>query len=342
MKTVYSPDHRLQHGAAELFGNQLVPVYEKPARAEAVIARIREVALGPVVAPEDFGRAPLERVHEPAYVTFLQNAWDEWTAAGGQGDALCCFAHKPDMGNGEPKSIFARLGYYSSDGGAPIMAGTWRAAYASAQTALTAAAGITAGERAAFALCRPPGHHASRGYAGGYCFLNNAAIAAQALIDGGAARVALLDVDYHHGNGSQCIFYDRPDVLFLSLHGDPAVDYPFYLGFADERGAGAGEGYNANYPLPRGTAGSTWFEALDLALQRIREYGPEVLVVSLGVDTYEGEPTSFFRLRAEDYLRLGASLARLGLPTLFIMEGGYNIEAIGINTVNVLSAFEDR
>lgn len=341
MKTVYSPRQALHHGAAELFGNQLVPCHERPARAEVIRDRIQAVKLGPIVEPADFGRDPLLAVHAPDYVDFLQGAYDAWRAAGGEGDALPCCTPMPDMSRRVPRSISGRIAYYSFDATAPITAGTWNAAYASAQAALTAAELVSSGEGAAFALCRPPGHHAARAYYGGYCFLNNAAIAAQRLIDRGMKRVAVLDVDYHHGNGTQSIFYDRDDVLFVSLHGDPDEDYPFFLGHAEERGAGRGEGYNLNLPLPHGTAADRWFEALEHGLDAIRRFRPDALVVSLGVDTYEKDPISFFRLTSDDFSRLGARLAGLAVPALFVMEGGYNLDAIGVNVVNVLSAFED-
>ena len=174
----------------------------------------------------------------------------------------------------------------------------------------------------------------------GYCFLNHAAIAAQAFVDGGAARVALLDVDYHHGNGTQQIFYDRADVLFQSIHGDPRTEYPFYLGHADETGAGAGLGFNQNYPLAAGSDNARWFAALEAACGRIQAHGAEALVISLGVDTFEGDPISRFHLRTPEFQRLGQRLATLGLPTVFVLEGGYAVAEIGDNVAAVLSGFE--
>jgi acetoin utilization deacetylase AcuC-like enzyme len=212
---------------------------------------------------------------------------------------------------------------------------------AAADVALTGAQRLGAGAPGAFALCRPPGHHAARDLFAGYCFLNNAAIAAQSLRDLGAARVAVLDVDFHHGNGTQDIFYERPDVLYASLHGDPAQAFPYFLGYADEAGRGPGEGFNLNLPMPRGTIFATWRAALELALARIRAYGAEALVVSLGVDTFIADPISFFRLESPDFTTYGRMIGECGLPTLFVLEGGYAVAEIGINTVNVLSGFED-
>ena len=175
---------------------------------------------------------------------------------------------------------------------------------------------------------------------GGYCFLNNAAVAAQTLLDQGAKRVVVLDVDYHHGNGTQSIFYQRADVLFISIHGDPLTEYPFYLGHADERGEGAGLGFNLNLPLPAGSSVAKWFAALDAACARISQYAPDALVVSLGLDTYVGDPISQFALATEDFSTLGRRLAGLGLPTALVLEGGYAATELGANALQVIHGFE--
>jgi acetoin utilization deacetylase AcuC-like enzyme len=239
-----------------------------------------------------------------------------------------------------PDSISGQLGYYAMAGETSIGPGTWEAVQAAADVALSGAKRLAAGERGVFSLCRPPGHHAAHDLYGGYCFLNNAAIAAQSLRDGGAARVAILDVDFHHGNGTQDIFYDRDDVLFVSLHGDPLQCFPYFSGHADETGAGAGLGFNLNLPLPRGTAYDRWSAALARGLDAIRTFRADALVVSLGVDTYEGDPISSFKLSSDDFRRYGRAIGTLGLPTLFVMEGGYAVADIGINVVNVLTGYE--
>ncbi|MDE2121544.1 MAG: histone deacetylase family protein, partial [Betaproteobacteria bacterium] len=234
----------------------------------------------------------------------------------------------------------ARLGLHAFDAGTPLTAGTWPAARAGAACALAAARALLQGERGAFALTRPPGHHAGPDYFGGYCFLNNAALAAQALRDGGCARVAVLDIDYHHGNGTQTIFYERADVLTVSVHGNPATEYPFFLGFADERGAGPGSGFNRNLPLPRGSDFATWLQALRSALDEVRDFGADALVVPMGLDTFAGDPICGFGLQQQDYPVVGAELARAGLPTLFTFEGGYAVAEVGVNAVNLLQGFE--
>ncbi|MBP2312243.1 histone deacetylase family protein [Azospirillum soli] len=342
MIIVYSEEHRLQAGRSELNDGQLVPCYEKPARADIVRGRVETAAIGPIVEPTAHGVEPLVRVHDAGYLEFLRTAWGEWVAEHGDWDALPLNWVAPGMSRRHvPKNIDGKLGYYSFDAGTPITAGTWRAVTAAADVALTGADHIRVGDRAAFSLCRPPGHHAGHAFYGGYCFLNNAAIAAQSLRDHGAARVAVLDVDYHHGNGTQEIFWERNDVLFISLHADPIQEFPYFCGYADEVGAGAGEGFNLNLPLPWGTDWASYAEALGTAAERIKAFGADALVVSLGADTYGGDPISRFRLLSEDFLRMGGALARIGLPTLFVMEGGYAVDDLGINVANVLTGFEN-
>jgi acetoin utilization deacetylase AcuC-like enzyme len=236
--------------------------------------------------------------------------------------------------------IDALLGRYSYDAGTPIASGTWQAAYWSAQTALTGLAPLLDGTaRASFALCRPPGHHAGADYLGGYCYLNNAAIAARAAIDAGRKRVAILDIDYHHGNGTQDIFLEADEVFFASIHADPASDYPFFWGHVDETGRGAGAGKTLNLPLPRGTGLAPYLDALSRALAAIADFAPELLILSFGADTFEGDPISHFAIRTADFPRIAERIASLGLPTLIVMEGGYAVDALGTNVAAFLTGF---
>lgn len=340
MKTVHTDDHRLHAARNELIDGTLKPAFEKPLRAEFVIGRVREVGLGEVIGPEDFGVAPLARVHDPRYLAFLEQAWAMWEKTGRDRDALPLVWPVRGLRAIEPEEIDGKLSYFSFDAGAPITSGTWVAARASANVALTASRLVTDGERAAFGLCRPPGHHAAADYCGGYCFINNAAVAAQWLIDRGAARVSILDIDYHHGNGTQSIFYDRADVQFVSLHGHPKQEYPYFLGYSDEIGHAEGEGFNVNYPMEWDTGFDAWGQALKDACQEVASYAPDIVVVSLGVDTFEKDPISRFRLKSPDYLEVGRIIAGLGRPTVFLMEGGYAVDEIGVNAVNVLAGFE--
>ena len=343
MKTFYNPHHALHQGQFEMYRGALVPCHEVPARADHVLAELQRRHLGEVLDPQPFDAAALESVHSPRYLKFLETAWSQWVAidpANAAHDALpSVWPTRSFRTDVEPINFAARMGLYSFDAGTPLTSGTWVAARTGAECALSAAQHITQGARAAFALSRPPGHHAGADFFGGYCFLNNAALAAQHLRNSGLERVAVLDVDYHHGNGTQAIFYERPDVFFASLHGDPRTEYPFFLGHADEIGAGAGLGANLNLPLPRGTDFARWSRALEVALAAIKRFDAQALVVSLGVDTFAGDPISGFALQSEDYLRMGERLAAVGLPTVLVFEGGYAVDAVGVNVVNVLEAF---
>lgn len=346
MRIFHNPDHRLHTAQHEMYRGRLVPCHETPDRLDHVLSALQQRPMGPLCTPDEVPDAALAAVHSPAYLAFLAGAWDAWLALD---PANAAFDILPSVWPGRgfrhdvvPHNFAAQLGLYAFDAGTPMVAGTWAAARAGAACAVSAAQAVTGGERSAMALTRPPGHHAGPDFFGGYCFLNNAALAAQTLRDGGAARVVVLDVDYHHGNGTQTIFAQRADVLTVSLHGDPMTEYPFFLGHADERGEGAGLGCNLNLPLPRGTSADTWFATLDHALQAALRFQPDALVVPLGVDTFEGDPISGFQLRSSDYLRLGERLARLGLPTVFTMEGGYAVAEVGTNVVNVLQGFGER
>ena len=346
MLTVHNPLHRLHEGRHEMFRGRLVPCHETPQRLDHVLAELQRRGLGPLRTPahDTAGLdAALAQIHDPRYLRFIAHAWDDWIAldpANAQRDALPSVWPAPGMRlDILPDNFAARLGLFAFDAGTPLTAGSWAAARAGAACAMTAAREVAAGMRSAFALSRPPGHHAGAGFFGGYCFLNNAALAAQALRDGGAARVAVLDVDYHHGNGTQSIFYERADVLTVSIHGDPRTEYPFFIGHADERGAGAGLGVNLNLPLPRGTGFAAWREALRAGLAAIDAFGAQALVVALGVDTFEGDPISGFRLRSADYLTLGRDIAGARRPTVFVFEGGYAVAEVGINAANVLEGF---
>lgn len=346
MLIVHNPVHHLHQGRHEMFRGRLVPCHEVPARQDHVLAALQQRAFGRLSLPDDDGLDDaLARLHAPRYLAFLAGAWDEWVGLDPAHAALDILPSVwPVRGfrhDVEPANFAARMGLYSFDAGTPLTQGTWAASRAGAACALTAARAVLRGDvRSAFALSRPPGHHAGHDFFGGYCFLNNAALAAQALRDGGHARVAVLDIDYHHGNGTQSLFYERGDVLTTSIHGDPRTEYPFYLGHADERGAGEGLGCNLNLPLPRGTGFADWRRALASALAAVQGFDASALVVSLGVDTFEGDPISGFALRSDDYHRVGEDIAQaLGhLPTVFVFEGGYAVDEVGVNVFNLLQA----
>ena len=347
MLTIHNPLHHLHQGREEMFRGRLVPCQETAQRLDHVLAELQRRGIAPLRTPVGVGTdldAALAQIHTPRYLHFIEHAWREWVALdtrNAERDALPSVWPAPGMRfDVLPENFAARLGLFAFDAGTPLTAGTWRAARAGAACALQAAQAVSGGTtRAAFALSRPPGHHAGADFFGGYCFLNNAALAAQTLRDHSAQRVAVLDVDYHHGNGTQAVFYARDDVLTVSIHGDPMTEYPFFLGHADERGAGAGTGFNLNLPLPRGTGFVRWREALRVGLDAVDKFGADALVVALGVDTFEGDPISGFKLRSADYLQVGRDIASAKLPTVFVFEGGYAVAEVGVNTANVLEGF---
>ena len=343
MIAIDNPSHADHAPAWEFYRGERVPCFETPQRAQCVVDALLKGGHS-LRQPHIDSRSLLAQVHSPCYLAFLENAWSQWLAIDPANAATQPFPSiwpirglRSDV---EPDNFIAKLGLYSMDNGSPMVAGTWAAANAGADAAASAADLLAQGEHAVFCCTRPPGHHAGADFMGGYCFLNNAAVAAQALIGGGAHRVAVLDVDYHHGNGTQSIFYDRSDVLFASIHGDPRTEYPFFLGHADETGCGAGLGFNLNLPLAAGSPVAAWFEALAHACQRIAQYRPQALVVSLGLDTFAGDPISRFALQGDDFARLGQQLSSLGLPTVFVLEGGYAAAELGVNALRVVDGFE--
>lgn len=343
MLSFTTAEQSLHAPAFEFFRGERVRCVEGPQRAAVVEQALRQRGHA-LLAPTHDSAAVLAQLHTARYLAFLQHAWADWLARDAANAGVQPFPSvwpvRTLRSDVEPADFIARLGLYSMDNGTPLSPGTWPAAKAGADAAASAAHALLGGARGVFCATRPPGHHAGADFMGGYCFLNNAAVAAQTLRGAGCQRVAVLDVDYHHGNGTQSLFYGRADVLFVSVHGDPRTEYPFYLGHADETGEGDGLGFNLNLPLAAGTPAARWFEALDVACARVARHGAEALVVSLGLDTYAGDPISHFRLQADDFTRLGARLRRLGLPTAFVLEGGYAAAELGHNAVNVLEGFE--
>src|SRR5450830_2180420 len=345
MLTFYNELHSQHRGRFEMFRGTLVPCFETPERADMVVAELGRRNLGRIVTPHGVPLTSLERIHTPRYLHFLRHAWHDWLALdpdNANKDALpSVWPVRTLRSDIEPDDFTAKLGLYSMDNGTPLTAGTWTAAKTGADCAVNAAHALRVGERSTFALTPPPGHHAGPDYFGGGCYLNNAALAAQHLLDDGLQRVAILDLDYHHGSGTQAIFYERADVLCLSIHAEPRSAYPFYCGHADETGGGAGLGYNANLVLPAGAPNAhAWFTALETACVRLSMYRPDALVVALDANTFLGEAHGGFGLQGGDYLRLGERLAWLNLPTCFVFEGGSALRELGTNIVNVLEGFE--
>ena len=341
MKIFYSEKHRKHEPPFEIFdGGLRMPYLENPDRMDRILNALGDVDWADVLEPTDFGLDPILAVHDRDYLDFLAVAWTDWLATHPKDPstllpATFALRRQPPI----PKSLLGRAGYYIMDLSACIVEGTYSAALASANCALSAAQVVAAdGKHSAFALCRPPGHHAGKDYAGGYCFINNAAVAANWLSLKG--RVAVLDVDYHCGNGTQDIFYDRDDVLTISIHADPDFEYPSYIGYADEHGEGKGFGYHHNFPLPRDTDDGSYLQTLDQALGLIREFEPAFLVVSAGMDIYADDPLGTIKVTTQGIAEIGARIAALGLSTVIVMEGGYNNDALGRNILGFLTALK--
>ena len=341
MKTVFSPRHRGHANQLELMAGAIVPGFELPSRAEFIHDRILEVGLGDILAPKEFDLSIAERVQAKDFLAFLPTVYPRWKELGREGTALAyTWPTRGLRGDVVPECLDGALGHYSFDAGCGFVEGTWDAIKSSHDVVLTAAELVKEGAGSAYALCRPPGHHAGSNFMGGYCYINNAAVAAEYFRVNGAKRVAILDVDYHHGNGTQEIFYSRADVQVINIHGDPNQEYPYFLGYKEETGACEGEGFNINYPLRWGSDWAGWSQALKNGIQKLEAFGPDVVIVSLGVDTFEKDPISQFKLKTEDYPKIGALIKAIGKPTLFVQEGGYAVADIGVNAVGVLTGFE--
>lgn len=347
---VWSDAHRLHEPGGEIWVGVRTAGTEVPARAEAI--REALVAAGaPLVPAEPHDDACVAAVHDGALLGFLAGAWDSWEAASlphdpGQDRVVPYIFPLPGLLSGRPPLVpvatWARTGAYCFDTMTLIGPGTWAAARAAADAALTAADLVAGGAAAAYACCRPPGHHVTRTVYGGSCYLNNAAVAAQRLREHGADRVGIIDVDAHHGNGAQEIFWQRADVVTGSVHVDPATGwFPHFLGTADERGEGEGHGANVNVPLPPGTGDGEWLRSVAVLVQAARNHGAEALVVALGVDAAAADPESPLSVSVSGYREAGRLIGSYGLPTVVVQEGGYDLAAIGGLVAAALEGLEE-
>jgi len=337
MKCVFDDAQRAHDPQFFLSSGAPQPCPEQPARVDALLRGVGLAGLEVVQAP-DAGIAPIAAVHPERYLTFLRTIHTRWSRIDGASAEVIPNIHPDHRGVGYPLSAVGQAGFHMTDTSCPISATTWDAAYASAQSAVGAADLVLGGARAAYALCRPPGHHAFAELAGGFCYLNNAAIAAQRAVAAGR-RVAILDVDVHHGNGTQAIFYARGDVLTLSIHAHPERFYPFFWGYVAEVGEGDGMGANLNLPLPRGTGDHGFLAALDLALRRIGDWGADMLVLALGLDAFAGDPFAGMAVTTHGFGRIGAAVAGLGVPCVIVQEGGYLAPELGDNLAAVLGGW---
>ena len=336
MRVILNPKHESHGPPVEIENGAVIPCYESPGRVTAIRTAL-EAAGGytfeePPVAADD----AIAAVHDPAYIAYLRETSAELRRARGSTPKMqwpTVFPYGP-----QPRATGNRAlrGQFCFDTYTPLLGGTFAAALGGASAALHAAELIgSAAERRVYVLTRPPGHHAERDRCGGYCYFNNSALGAERLARLG--KVAVLDLDVHHGNGTQHIFYDRADVLTVSVHGDPAGLYPFFSGFADETGTGPGLGFNVNIVLPPGTGPKDYRSGLAQAIEPIVRFQPSFLVLALGIDAHESDPIGGFKLPTGFFRELGTAVSELGLPTAVIQEGGYSLEAIGPSVVEFLA-----
>ena len=348
MRVVASPRHAAHHPLHEFADGKLVDAFEIPARAESIVRALDDDGGFAFEEPGEHGLEPIAAVHDRGLLDFLERVWRAWLEEGEDAreifpDVFEVPALREGMGVGRrPATIRGEVARWTFDIATPIVEGTYDAARAAVDVALSAADVLLAGEHQVYGLCRPPGHHAARAMYGGYCFFNNAAIVAEELVRRTSGRIAILDVDYHHGNGTQQIFYDRDDVLYVSLHGDPDRAYPYLTGFAEETGTGRGEGANLNLPLPLRCDDAGYLDAIDRANAAIATFAPDVLIVSLGIDTYERDPICDLAVSTAGYHEVGTRVAALGLPVLALQEGGYFVPHLGENVRNWLLGLEGR
>ncbi|MDS9469001.1 histone deacetylase family protein [Paracoccus sp. MBLB3053] len=339
MKAVFDERQRKHDPQFRLADGKVILNPDRPERVNELLRGLRQAGLE-LNAPMDHGMAPLAAVHTPRYLAYLKTIHARRSEQVADLGEVVPGRISPDRRVHYSYDAEAQIGFHNADTSCPISEHSWDAIYWSAQTALTGAGMILDGADAAYALCRPSGHHAYREVSGGFCFLNNSGIAAEFLRAHGH-RPAILDIDVHHGNGTQGIFYDRDDVLTVSIHVDPAEFYPFYAGGAQECGEGRGVGYNLNLPLARGTGDKGYLEAVDRALEQVSAYGASVIVVALGLDAHEDDPFQGLKVTTEGFARIAGRIAKLDIPVLNVQEGGYMQPSLGDNLGSYLAGLQN-
>ncbi len=335
MRAFYHPSQAAHDPKQYMRVGRVIAPKDVPARTEALLGALRSLQISPETPTADHPDAR-RAVHTGAFLRFLETAWDRWQELPDRGPEV--WPNTFPYWSGRPEEparpdcpaehLIAQSGWYLGDLSVPIGPQTWLSARESCNTAITAADAVIDGERIVYALCRPSGHHARADRASGFCYVNNTSAAAERLLST-FTRVAILDVDAHHGDGTQQIFYARPDVLTISIHADPRNYYPFFTGYAEETGVGAGTGFNLNLPLVHGSEGDAMMAAVDRAADRIRAFGTDALVVALGFDAHVRDPIGVLNLESGDFGSIGAALRALALPTVAVQEGGYAVDAIG-------------
>ena len=346
MRVFYSPNHTIHSPQTFISRGQLKNNPEQPKRAEILEASARAAGHN-LIESQDHGTKPIEAIHDKGYMNFLKNSWSLWQNLPDSSNEVIPNIHPGRNMSLLPKSLIGLAGYYQADTACPIGKGTYDGAILSANVAVSGALALIEDAKNskkntfAYSLCRPPGHHAFSDQAGGFCFFNNTAIAGQCFIENRVKKIAILDIDVHHGNGTQSIFYNRSDVLTVSLHGDPSDYYPFFSGYSDEAGLAMGKGYNINLPLEKNTADQSYLDTLNFAIDEIITFKPEILIIALGLDISESDPLAFMRITTDGFYRIGQAIGRIKLPTLMIQEGGYISDILGDNLIAILGGFEE-
>lgn len=340
MKIIYSEGHRSHNPQTYIRLGKLAESPERPERADLLLSAAIAAGHEMLKANQTDG-SPLRRVHTARYLDFLENGINEWLALPHAGPEILPNTHPNRFASHYASHIVARAGFHQADMSSPVGRGTWAAARSSVDIALNVGDLIAHGQQRAYGLCRPPGHHACTDMAWGFCYLNNVAILAESLRIKGAERVAILDIDIHHGNGTQQIFYARPDVLTVSVHADPDGFGVFYSGYADEIGSGTGEGFNVNLPLKNGSDDLAFVDAIAAGMGKIEEFGPDVLLVSLGLDAYRGDPLSVFGVTTDGFRNAARTIGAFGRPIAMLQEGGYACPELGDNLVAFLGAIDE-
>lgn len=337
MITYFHPDELGHHVRTRLYGGRLVEALETPGRLSALHDAARICTDG-MIEPASADMEVIAEVHDRDYLKFLETGFAAWKKRFPDSIELRPSLHPNAYMRRLPDDLLGRAGYYINDGASVLLEDTWSAALASAASALAATAKVLDGEVAAYALCRPPGHHAYRDMACGYCFLNNGAIAAT-LARRSAGRVTILDVDVHHGNGTQTLFYDRADVQTISIHADPRTTFPFYAGYADERGTGDGDGCNLNLPVDANSGDETYLAAVRAGIDAARGFSPDLVVLALGLDASEADPFACMKVTGDGFSRMGEMLGAMKKPTVIIQEGGYPSPSLGDNLIRFMNGF---
>ena len=347
MKLFFDPAQMSHQPQQFMMAGRVVPPFENPDRVAMLSERLVASGLA-LTSPGDHGMAAISAVHDARYLRFLETAYGEWQRFPNAGPEVWPNIHPyrgtgADLDRSGPPdgNIIGQAGWYIGDMACAMGQGTWASAYASAQTAIAAASAVLAGDASAFGLCRPPGHHAYKDRASGFCFLNNAAIAAQHLRSR-FGKVAILDFDTHHGDGTQAIFYDRADVFVGSCHTDPTQYYPYYSGFAGETGRGDGVGCTLNIPVAHGSTNATYVSACETLIKAARRFGAEAIVISAGWDAHKDDPLSKLAVTTEAFSTIGSLFGEVKLPTVILQEGGYSLTAAGEAAPAFVNAFREK